>query len=119
MTLRHPGQSAGPGDISSGPVRIPRQLVRYWHDPSDLPDDVRACLDSWDRLGEEGFKFRMFDDGTAAAYIADMYGVRESEAFARCRHPAMGCYYLRLCCILAEGGGYGDADDVLLGEGCK
>jgi hypothetical protein len=114
--LRHP---AGPSGLPSQPPRIPRRLVRYWHDPSDLPDDVRACLESWDRLREVGFEFRMFDDGTAAAYIARTYGARENRAFARCRHPAMRCDYLRLCFILAEGGLYVDADDVLLGDGWR
>ena len=98
---------------------IPKTLIRYWHDPSDLPDDVRACLRSWDRLGEEGFEFRMFSDASAAAYIAGRYGARESEAFARCRHPAMRSDYLRMCFVLAEGGLYVDADDVLLGDGWK
>jgi hypothetical protein len=101
----------------TGSALIPKTLIRYWHDPSDLPEDVRACLDSWDRLGEEGFEFRMFNDVSAAAYIADVYGEREREAFARCRHPAMRCDYLRMCFVLAEGGFYVDADDVLLGDG--
>ncbi|MCP1558828.1 UNVERIFIED_ORG: hypothetical protein M2438_002918 [Methylobacterium sp. SuP10 SLI 274] len=111
--LRHP---AGPSGLPSPTARIPRRLVRYWHDPSDLPDDVRVCLESWDRLGEQGFEFHMFDDRTAASYIARRYGARESQAFARCRHPAMRCDYLRLCFVLAEGGLYVDADDVLLGD---
>lgn len=98
---------------------IPKTLVRYWHDPRALPDDVRACLNSWDRLGEEGFEFQMFSDASAAAYIAKRYGPRERQAFARCRHPAMRSDYLRMCFILAEGGFYVDADDVLLGDGWK
>jgi hypothetical protein len=100
-------------------VRIPKTLIRYWHDPSDVPEDVRACLNSWDRLGEEGFQFRMFDDVSADLYIANEYGAREREAFARCRHPAMRSDYLRMCFVLAEGGLYVDADDVLLGEGWR
>lgn len=95
---------------------IPKTLIRYWHDPGNLPDDVRTCLASWDRLRDDGFEFRMFDDASAAAYIATRYGAREREAFARCRHPAMRCDYLRMCFVLAEGGLYVDADDVLLGE---
>jgi hypothetical protein len=87
--------------------------MRYWHDPAALPDDVGACLNSWNRLRDEGFSFRMFDDGSAAAYVAEHYGPREREAFARCRHPAMRCDYLRLCFILADGGVYVDADDIL------
>lgn len=101
------------------PALIPKTLIRYWHDPCDLPEDVRACLNSWDRLGEEGFEFRMFDDVSASAYIGDRYGAREREAFARCRHPAMRSDYLRMCFVLAEGGLYVDADDVLLGEGWR
>src|SRR5690242_4758808 len=64
-------------------VAVPRTLIRYWHDPCDVPDDVRACLASWDRLRDEGFTFRMFSDASAAAYVAGRYGAREREAFAR------------------------------------
>ncbi|HZO93244.1 MAG TPA: glycosyltransferase [Candidatus Baltobacteraceae bacterium] len=107
------------GDALVESALIPKTLIRYWHDPHDVPDDVRACLDSWDRLAEEGFAFRMFDDVTATAYIAEVYGARERAAFARCRHPAMRSDYLRMCFVLAEGGFYVDADDVLLGEGWR
>jgi len=92
---------------------IPKTLVRYWHDPRNLPEDVRACLDSWNRLIDDGFELRIFDDVSAAAYIADVYGKREREAFACCRHPAMRADYFRMCFVLAAGGLYVDADDVL------
>ncbi|WP_246714359.1 glycosyltransferase family 32 protein [Rhizobium leguminosarum] len=98
---------------------IPRRLVRYWHDPADLPDDVLTCLDSWSRLADEGFEFCMFDDASAATYIAATYGDRELRAFTLCSHPAMRCDYLRMCFILAEGGLYVDADDVLVGDGWR
>ncbi|MBT9471109.1 MAG: hypothetical protein V4514_14865 [Pseudomonadota bacterium] len=104
-------------DSEARSASIPRRLIRYWHDPTDLPGDVRACLDSWDRLADAGFEFYMFDDESAAAYIADRYGDHERAAFARCSHPAMRCDYLRMCFVLAEGGLYVDADDVLLGDG--
>lgn len=95
--------------------RIPRTLVRFWHEPDDVPADVRACLDSWNVLREEGFAFRMFGDESAGQYIAERYGSRERAAFALCRHPAMRSDYFRLCFVLAEGGLYVDADDVLRG----
>ncbi|MEE4224495.1 glycosyltransferase family 32 protein [Pseudomonas viridiflava] len=95
---------------------IPRTLVQYWHDPHDVPEDVQACIDSWKRLSAEGFAFRMFNDVSAAEYITEWYGKSEQEAFARCRHPAMRCDYLRMCVLVAEGGLYVDADDVLLGD---
>lgn len=106
-------------NLAGEQAAIPRRIVRYWHDPSDLPEDVRACLESWDGLANEGFEFRMFDDASAAAYIASVYGERECHAFTRCSHPAMRCDYLRMCFILAEGGLYVDADDVLLGDGWR
>jgi len=98
---------------------IPKTLIRYWHDPCAVPDDVQVCLNSWDRLGEEGFEFRMFSDTSASSYIAERYGARERKAFARCRHPAMRSDYLRMCFVLAEGGFYVDADDVLIGATWK
>lgn len=100
-----------------GRAPVPRTLVRYWHDPQEMPNDVRACLDTWDVLREDGFQFRMFNDSSAADYISERYSSRELEAFARCRHPAMRSDYLRMCFMLAEGGLYVDADDVLIGDG--
>lgn len=113
------GELEGSPEAARSSIEIPRHLVRYWHDPSDLPDDVRTCLDSWRRLADHGFSFHLFDDESAAAYIAANYGERESRAFGRCDHPAMRCDFLRLCFVLAEGGLYVDADDVLLGEEWK
>lgn len=98
---------------------IPKRLVRYWHDPTNQPEDVSACFRSWDCLANEGFEIHMFDDVSAAAYIADVYSAKELKAFERCEHPAMRCDYLRMCFILAEGGFYVDADNVLIGEGWK
>lgn len=98
-------------------TNIPKRLVQYWHDPTDLPDDVRACITSWNRLGAEGFECLMFDDATAEAFITSRFGARETSAFLRCRHPAMRSDFFRMCFILAEGGLYVDADDVLISDG--
>jgi mannosyltransferase OCH1-like enzyme len=115
--LNHPAPAKVDGSKSA--VRVPRTLIRYWHDPHEVPDDVVTCLTSWDRLRSEGFQFRMFSDTSAATYIGERFGPRHLKAFARCRHPAMRCDYLRLCFVFAEGGLYVDADDVLLGDGWK
>jgi mannosyltransferase OCH1-like enzyme len=98
---------------------LPRTLVRYWHEPGAIPADVRGCMNSWGRLADEGFELRTFGDESGGAYVNEKYGGREREAFARCRHPAMRSDYLRMCFLLAEGGLYVDADDVLLGDGWK
>jgi hypothetical protein len=119
LTLRQSlNQAPSAGDRPEDTATtIPRTLVRFWHDPSNVPADVQSCLESWDPLREVGFRHHMFGDASAARYIAERYGRREAAAFARCRHPAMRSDYLRLCYLLAEGGLYVDADDVLLGTG--
>jgi hypothetical protein len=100
-------------------ARIPRTLVRFWHDPTDVPSDVRSCLESWSTLRDDGVVFRMFNDTSAATYIADRYGPQETAAFESCRHPAMRSDFLRMCFVFAEGGLYVDADDVLHGDGWR
>jgi Glycosyltransferase sugar-binding region containing DXD motif len=120
ITLRQlQDEAIGTDESEATSTSIPRRLIRYWHDQSDIPDDVRACLDSWNCLAEDGFEFHMFDDASGAAYIANKFGAREQAAFERCGHPAMRSDYLRMCFLLAEGGLYVDADDVLLGEGWR
>lgn len=114
LTLRQLDGAEPKSKRASRRRRVPRTLVRFWHEP-DVPADVRTCLDSWDVLREEGFAFRMFGDESAGQYIAERYGPRERAAFALCRHPAMRSDYFRLCFVLAEGGLYVDADDVLRG----
>lgn len=101
-------------NASSG---IPRNLIRFWHNHSELPDDVAACMFTWERLADHGFVIRTFDDASAEHYIRNRYGARQAAAFSRCSHPAMRSDYLRLCVLLAEGGLYVDCDDVLLDDG--
>lgn len=120
LTLRQLGwedESSSRPERTDPTVCVPRTLVRFWHEQHHVPPDVRRCLDSWDALRDEGISFRMFDDASAAAYIAQRYGQRELAAFGRCTHPAMRSDYFRICFVLAEGGLYVDADDVLRGAG--
>jgi mannosyltransferase OCH1-like enzyme len=104
-------------NVTRAPKAVPRTLIQYWHDPANLPDDVLDCLASWHRLVDEGVEIRMFCDASAALYITERFGTRESKAFERCRHPAMRSDYFRMCFLLQEGGLYVDADDVLVGDG--
>lgn len=111
------GRTSLSDERAEAAMPIPKTLVRFWHDPNGVPADVQNCLESWNALRDAGVTFRMFGDASAARYIAERYSRREVAAFARCRHPAMRSDYLRLCFVLAEGGLYVDADDVLLGGG--
>lgn len=97
---------------------IPRVIVQFWHDSANIPDDVGKCLDSWERLRDEGFERRLFDDAQARNFIARNFAREHVDAFDLCHHPAMRCDYFRMCYILRNGGFYVDADEVYQGAGC-
>jgi hypothetical protein len=118
LTIDQISRAATPGvvDPVAAPSTIPRSLVRYWHEPDDIPPDVVRCLTTWLPLRDEGIEFRFFGDAAARAYIAERFDERAVAAFDRCHHPAMRSDFFRMCFILADGGLYIDADDVLLGN---
>ena len=90
----------------------PRTIVQFWHNPRQLPGDVKDCIASWARWETNGFRHRLFDERSAKAFIGRSLGARHERAFERCYHPAMQADYFRLCYLLVEGGFYVDADDV-------
>ncbi|MFD3264024.1 glycosyltransferase family 32 protein [Phenylobacterium ferrooxidans] len=98
---------------STGWCTIPKVLVRFWHDAETLPADVRGCLQSWEVLEKDGFEIALYNDVSATAFISQTYGLEHAAAFAQCGHPAMRSDYFRLCYVLALGGFYVDADDVV------
>lgn len=97
----------------SGPT--PRRLVHFWDDLQKLPEDVRACMDSWKKLERHGFKLEVFDKNSASTFIRSRLGSRYEDAFNRCYHPSMMSDYFRYSYVLVEGGFYIDADDVYHG----
>lgn len=106
-------------DSPSGPVKIPKVLIQFWHDLVALPADVRDCLDSWEPLTTRGFRRVLFDDSEARTFIRRRLGDPYVAAFDRCRHPAMRCDYFRLCYIYRHGGFYVDADEVYQDGDCE
>ncbi len=95
--------------------RTPRTIVQFWHNLQQLPWDVEECIASWTRWTPSGFAHRLFDEGSAKAFIGASLDARHEHAFERCYHPAMQADYFRLCYLLVEGGFYVDADDVCVG----
>ena len=95
--------------------RTPRTIVQFWHNLQQLPGDVEECIASWTRWTSSGFAHRLFDEGSAKAFIGASLDARHEHAFERCYHPAMQADYFRLCYLLVEGGFYVDADDVCVG----
>lgn len=93
----------------------PRRIVQFWHDLGRLPQDVRACMESWKTLEQSGFEFQVFDESSARQFIRIHLGSRYESAFDKCYHPSMQSDYFRYCYIFLEGGFYVDADDVYHG----
>lgn len=93
---------------------VPNTIVQFWHDPAQLPEDVRACISSWSKWKTCGFSHHVFDTAGAGEFISRSVGPDHARAFTRCYHPAMQADYFRLCYLFVEGGLYVDADDVCI-----
>lgn len=94
---------------------IPKRIVQFWNDLRHLPDDVKACMESWRPLENIGFELEIFDEESARSFIRNRLGRRHELAFDRCYHPSMMSDYFRYSYVLVEGGFYIDADDVYHG----
>ncbi|KEA09377.1 glycosyltransferase family 32 protein [Rhizobium rhizogenes] len=105
-----------PLDLTMWPGPTPKRIVQFWDDLQRLPDDVRACMDSWKRLEDKGFELEVFDMISASQFIRSRLGVRYENAFRACYHPSMMSDYFRYAYVLVEGGFYIDADDVYHGK---
>lgn len=93
----------------------PKRIVQFWNDLQRLPEDVKACMDSWKQLERIGFELEVFDESSARTFIRNRLGVRHERAFNRCYHPSMMSDYFRYSYVFVEGGFYIDADDVYHG----
>lgn len=93
----------------------PKRIVQFWNDLQRLPEDVKACMDSWKQLERFGFELEVFDENSARTFIRNRLGARHERAFNRCYHPSMMSDYFRYSYVLVEGGFYIDADDVYRG----
>lgn len=100
------------GDVAS----VPRNIVQFWDNSSEVPDDVRTCMDSWQILRSADFALERFDEPSARRFVADKLEFRHLKAFDACYHPAMRSDYFRLCYIGLCGGCYVDTDDVYIGN---
>lgn len=96
-------------------LSIPRTIIQFWDNLTEVPKDVDKCMESWQRLESFGFSRLVFDDLSAKEYIKGNFDTKYSEAFSCCIHPAMRADYFRLCYLYKNGGFYVDADDVYTG----
>ena len=52
LVQRSGEHDVAPAAFSTEP---PRTIVQFWNDLNQLPGDVRACIESWRTLEEQGF----------------------------------------------------------------
>lgn len=94
---------------------VPRVVIQFWDDSTQVPADVQECMTSWSALEGQGFRREVYDDDSARSLINSQFGNAHTAAFDSCAHPAMRSDYFRLCYLARNGGFYVDADDVYQG----
>jgi hypothetical protein len=112
--VQNTGDSRRNDGYASAP--IPKTIIQFWDNPSEIPHDVRICIESWQQLSGAGFALARFDDASARDFVAGNMGARYVKALDGCYHPAMRSDYFRLCYIGLRGGCYVDADDIYSGQ---
>ncbi|MDS9468576.1 tetratricopeptide repeat protein [Paracoccus sp. MBLB3053] len=105
--------SARPVSPVGAASQIPRRIVQYW-DGEDPPPAISALMASWQVAA--GYSYHRYDRRSALAFLAERFDMSHVRAFRLATSPAEECDFLRLCLLLADGGIYADADDLLLGN---
>ncbi|HEY5411517.1 MAG TPA: glycosyltransferase, partial [Caulobacteraceae bacterium] len=84
------------------------RLFQYW-DTGSPPDEVAGWIEGF-RVGNPGFRHRLYDRDAASWFIGKQVGEREKRAFDAIAVPSMQSDYFRYCAVWALGGIYVDAD---------
>lgn len=85
------------------------KLFQFW-DQQEPPPDVAGWIEGF-RTGNPEFEHVLFNEATAADFIASHYGERELAAYRACAVPCMQSDYIRFCALDVFGGVYVDADN--------
>ncbi len=91
---------------------VPQIIMQYW-DQGRPSADVAALMEGW-RSAHPGWDWRLFDAGSARAFLSEHCAAEAVAAFDRCTHPVMRCDLFRLLHVHAVGGVYIDADEECL-----
>ncbi|SDE30606.1 hypothetical protein SAMN04488105_102389 [Salipiger thiooxidans] len=87
---------------------MPRRIVQYWN-RTEVPDSIRAIMESWRAV--PGWHDTLFDRGSALRWLRDTDCTEHVRAFKLASHVAEESDFL----LMADGGIYADADDLLTG----
>ena len=101
------------GAAPAGAPDIPRRVLQYW-DTATIPPEVAAVMQSWQDL--PGYTYHRYDKAGAITFLKDRFDAAHVQAFRMANNVAEECDFLRLCLLLADGGIYTDADDMLVGD---
>ncbi len=83
-------------------------IIQYWHS-AEAPDYIAALFETFSDLNPDR-PHLIFNEASAAAFIAEHFESRRLRAFLACAVPAMQADYFRYCAVLKLGGAYVDAD---------
>lgn len=93
-------------------MATPPIIHQFWDKPVP-PDDVAERMASW-RAHYAGWEHRLWNDDTAADYLAERHGDEAVLCFRAAKLPAMRSDIFRLAVLVGEGGLYADADMLCL-----
>lgn len=85
---------------------IPRKIFMYWD--NDTPDEVERNFEY--HRSFKGLEVKTFNQGEAAQWLYDVYGIEARTLFLSMRHPAEAADFLRMHVSQALGGWWLDAD---------
>ena len=94
------------------PNQNARVIVQYW-DETVPPALFVQRMEDWRRMNPD-WAYKLFDQGSAAAFIGENYGELLREAFLDIRFAAMQADVFRIAYVLACGGLWIDAATVCL-----
>ena len=83
------GTEGGSPRRPRGSEDIPRMIVPFWHDRAELPEDVRACLESWHALENEGSVSCCSTTRRLGVSLQAGFGDSYSRAYDFCYHQAV------------------------------
>jgi glycosyl transferase-like sugar-binding protein len=86
----------------------PAPIVQYWH-RENTPNYIEELFATF-RKHNPDRPHLVFNETSAADFIAINFGPREADAFGTCAVPATQADYFRICAMYAGGGMWCDAD---------
>ena len=66
-------------DDQGARASVPRNIVQFWDNCVEVPDDVRMCMESWQILRGAGFALACFDESLGDLRVAGCANLRHLQ----------------------------------------